>query len=327
VNALTVIEFVAGLLLLMAGAEILIRGASKLALTVGITPLVVGLTVVAFGTSSPELAVAVEAVRGGTPGVSNGNIVGSNIFNSLVILGLAALVSPLTVHREIFRVQVPVLIGASLLFFVLAMDGRLVPIEGILLFCLALGYIGFTVRHGREQAHDGHFAEQLELEPIAHQTRWKNALDIALRVGMIAGGLVMLVFGSDLLVESSVRVASQLGVSDFLIGVTVIAAGTSLPEVATTITAALHDQRDIAIGNAIGSSILNLLVVFGLSTSLSADGTPIDGQALSFDIPFMLACAVLLFPIVFSERRISRLEGGVLLVAYLAYVFYIVLAR
>ncbi|MGM0557235.1 MAG: calcium/sodium antiporter [Myxococcota bacterium] len=321
-----VLKLLIGLVLLVIGAELLVRGASKLALAAGIPPLVVGLTVVAFGTSAPELAVTLGGATSGAAGVSSGNVIGSNIFNILVILGLSALITPLAVHRDVVRYQIPMLIGFSGLMYAFAWNGSIARWEGIVLAAFAIGYVVFTVWQGRRDVAVAEMPADIGIEPPEHPPGESvGALVIGLNVLLIAAGLAMLVFGADWLVTGAVAIAGRLGLSDFVVGVTIVAAGTSLPEVATSIMAGLRGERDIAVGNAIGSNIFNILVVLGFTTSLVPSGLEVDKAALALDLPLMFGAALLLFPIAFTDREISRLEGALFLAAYGGYVAFVIM--
>jgi len=254
--------FLGGLILLVIGANTLVRGASKLALSFGISPLVVGLTIVAFGTSAPEVAVSVGAVLDGKTDIAIGNVVGSNIFNVLFILGISALIAPLVVNIQLIRQEVPIMLGASLLLLAFAFDGKLSFLEGGSLFGLLAAYTVFLVVQSRRetQAAKDEFADAVQpAEAGAWDSHW------ATQVGQIAAGLAALVFGSDYLVQASVSFAQAMGVSDLVIGLTIVAAGTSMPEVATSIAAAIKGERDIAVGNVVGSNTFNILGCVGLS--------------------------------------------------------------
>jgi cation:H+ antiporter len=318
----TIIQFAMGGVLLMAGAELLVRGASRLALAAGISPLVVGLTIVAFGTSSPELAVTVGGAYSGQSDVALGNVVGSNIFNVLLILGLAAMITPLVVAQQLVRLDVPVMIGASVAALLMALDGSVGRIDGALLFTGGVGYTWFLIRSSRRETaavraeYDEAFGAP---PPAARSRRWP--LDLAL----IAGGLVMLVAGSRWLVSAAVATAEALGVSQLVIGLTIVAAGTSLPEVATSVLAAVRGERDIAVGNVVGSNVFNLLVVLGLGSVVAPNGIPVTPGALTFDIPVMIAVAAACLPVFFVGYRIERWEGLLFLAYYIAYVVYLIL--
>ncbi len=317
--------FIAGLAGLVIGADLLVRGASKLALSFGISPLVVGLTIVAFGTSAPEMAVSAGAVLNGQTDIAIGNVVGSNIFNVLFILGLSALIVPLVVHQQLIRQEVPIMIGASLLLLVLGLDGRIGLWDGGLLLGLLLAYTVFLVVQSRRETAAGAATEfDAELQPAAAgawDAHWPA------QVGLIVAGLAALVLGSDALVTASVAFAKQLGVSDLVIGLTIVAAGTSMPEVATSIAAAMKGERDIAVGNVVGSCTFNILGCVGLSGLLAGPaGLLVPPSVLGFDIWIMLAVAVACLPIFLTGREIARWEGGVFLAYYVAYVTYLILA-
>jgi cation:H+ antiporter len=316
----TVVGFVAGGVLLVAGAELLVRGASRLALGLGISPLVIGLTVVAYGTSSPELAVSIGSAYGGAADVAMGNVVGSNIFNVLFILGLSALIAPLVVAQPLVRRDVPLMIATSVLVLLLALDGRIGRLDGLLLTVGTLAYTIFLIRQSRRDPPQVQ-AEYQEAfgRGRPHAPRW------AVNAGLAATGLALLVAGARWLVEAAVTMATLLGVSELVIGLTIVAAGTSLPEVATSVMASLRGERDIAVGNVVGSNIFNILAVLGLTGAVAPEGVRVPPGALTFDIPVMIAVAVATLPIFFSGYAIVRWEGAVFLAFYLVYMLYLVL--
>ncbi|MCA9971756.1 MAG: calcium/sodium antiporter [Anaerolineales bacterium] len=319
----TILMIVAGLGLLIGGAELLVRGASRLAAALGMAPLVIGLTVVAFGTSAPELAISLQSAWQGQADLALGNVVGSNIFNILVILGLAALVAPLVVASQLVRLDVPLLIGASLLVWGMAADGALARPEGGLLFAALVGYLGFLVwqsRRAAAAAADGAAAADSDAAGGGGARLW------LLNLALVAGGLALLVLGARWLVDGAVTLARGLGLSELVIGLTILAGGTSLPEVATSMLAALRGQRDIAVGNAIGSSLFNLLGVLGLTVLLAPGGVSVAPAVVNFDLPVMTAVAVAALPIFVTGKEIARWEGGVFLAYYVAYSAYLVLA-
>jgi cation:H+ antiporter len=311
-----------GLALLVAGGGSLVRGASRVALGVGISPLVVGLTVVAYGTSAPEMAVSVGAALQGPSGadLALGNVVGSNIFNVLFILGLSAVVAPLTVSQQLIRFDVPLMIGVSLLLALLALDGRVTRLDGALLFAGVVAYTAFAIRQSRreskavEDEYDQHFRRDTP-----------GARAWAVNLGYIAAGLALLVVGSRWLVDGAVAVARTLGVDELVIGLTIVAAGTSLPEVATSVIATVHGERDIAVGNVVGSNIFNVLSVLGLTALVAPAGVGVAASALTFDIPVMIAVAVACLPIFFTGHTIARWEGVLFLGYHVAYTTYLVL--
>mgnify|MGYP000754114509 CR=1 FL=1 len=318
------IFFAAGLVGLVLGASLLVRGASKLALSFGISPLVVGLTIVAFGTSAPEVAVSVGAVLDGNADIATGNVVGSNIFNVLFILGVSALITPLVVNVQLIRQEVPIMVGASLLLLALGLDGKLSFLDSAVLFALLLAYTTFLVVQSRREsaAAQANISEDIV---SAAPGAWDAKLPAQLL--LIAAGLAALVLGSDALVTASVAFAKQMGVSDLVIGLTIVAAGTSMPEVATSITAAIKGERDIAVGNVVGSNTFNILGCLGLSGMVGGDmGLAMSPSLLAFDVWVMIAVALACLPVFTSGREIARWEGGVFLAYYAAYVTYLILA-
>jgi cation:H+ antiporter len=319
-----VLWFVAGLSALVIGADVLVRGASRLALSFGISPLVVGLTIVALGTSAPEMAVSTGAVLDGKVDVALGNVVGSNIFNILFILGASALIAPLVVHVQVIRQEVPIMLGSALLLLAMAWDGNVSAMEAALLLVLVVVYTVFLIVQSRREsaANTAEFDAELKAPSAnAWDSRWP------VQVALIGVGLAMLVLGSDWLVGSAVAFAKALGVSDLIIGLTIVAAGTSMPEVATSITAALKGERDIAVGNVVGSNTFNILGCVGLSGVVSGTmGLPMAPSLLTFDIWVMLAATLACLPIFLSGREIARWEGGALLAYYVAYVAYLIMA-
>lgn len=312
-----------GLALLTAGAELLVRGASRLALLAGISPLVVGLTVVAYGTSTPELVVSVKAGLAGNPDIALGNVVGSNVFNVLFILGAAGVIAPLTVARQLVRLEVPIMIGVSLLLWALALDGRIGTLDGVLLSAGILAYSGWSIwRSRREEAARRESAgEGAPPAPAGGTGR-----GVAVGVAFLAAGLALLIFGARWFVDASVALAKALGVSDLVIGLTIVAAGTSMPEVATSIVATIRGERDIAIGNVVGSNIYNVLAILGLSALVTPGGLRVAPSLLTFDLPVMVAVAVACLPIFLTGWSIARLEAAVFLGFYAAYAAFLVLA-
>jgi cation:H+ antiporter len=312
----------AGLAILTAGGELLVRGASRLAVLAGISPLVVGLTVVAFGTSAPELAVALKASWAGQADITVGNIVGSNIFNVLFVLGLAALIVPLVVHSQLIRFEVPLLIVVSTAMLLLGLDGQYDRLDGAGLFITLLVYVSWAVYQSRREsaAVRREFESQFGVQPAA------GLGQIVMQLLLIAAGLVLLGWGARWLVDGAVTVARFLGMSELLIGLTVIAVGTSLPEVAASVVASIRGERDIAVGNAIGSSLFNILCVLGLSAILSPQAITVSETALRLDIPVMIAVAIACLPIFFTGHLIARWEGALFFAYYVAYMAYLVLA-
>lgn len=310
--------FVVGIGALMAGAEGLVRGSSRLAQRLGIPPIIVGLTIVAFGTSSPETAVSVQSAWTDQADIALGNIVGSNITNVLLILGLSALVAPLMVSARLVRLDVPLMIAVSVLTLLLCADGELGRFDGFLLLVLMAGYLAYLIVETRWKKAAG-AADVVEALPpmeghVVSDLLWS------------AGGLVLLVIGSRWLVNGAVIFAEMLGVSKLVIGLTVVAVGTSLPELATSVMAAFRGERDIAVGNVVGSNLFNLMFVLGLAAVVAPRAIAISPAALHFDLPVMVAVAVACLPVFFNGNAIERWEGGLFFAYYLAYVAYLVLS-
>ncbi len=303
----------------------LVRGASGLATAFRVSPLIIGLTVVAFGTSAPELAVVLQSSFAGQTELAIGNVVGSCIFNILFVLGLTAIVIPLVVSARLVRLEVPLMITASVLVLVFGLDGVLGRFDGLALFAGLIAYMSWTVWQSRRESRE--FQGQLEeaTEERARTLKGDRARQIALQFGLVAAGLVLLVFGSRWLVKGSVTVAENLGVSKLMIGLTIVAVGTSLPEIVTSIFATLKGHGEIAVGNVVGSNILNILAVLGFSSMIAPGGIPVAPDALALDIPVMIAVAVACLPIFFTEHRIDRWEGFVFFGYYLAYTTYLIL--
>jgi len=317
--------FLIGLAALVLGAELLVRGASKLALSMGVSSLVVGLTVVSFGTSTPELAVSVQSAWSGQVGIALGNVVGSNVFNVLVILGLSALITPLVVHQQLIRQEVPIMIGVSLLLWAMAMDGGISRWEGLFLAALSGGYTLMLIRQSRRETAntqaevEAEYTEAFDGIPQGWDAHW------AVQLLLILAGLALLVLGAKWLVEAAVGFARDLGVSELIIGLTIVAAGTSLPEVATSVMAAVRGERDIAVGNVVGSNIFNILAVLGISASIAPSELPVASAMLAFDLPIMVAVAVACLPVFFTGARIARWEGALFLTLYAGYALYLIL--
>ncbi|SPJ32894.1 calcium/sodium antiporter [Kushneria phyllosphaerae] len=321
---MTFVYLAAGLVLLMGGAEVLVRGASKLAALFGIPSLVIGLTVVAFGTSAPETAVSVQSAFSGSGDLALGNVVGSNIANVLLILGLTALVAPLIVSRQLIRLDVPLLIAAGLLVWALGANGVLSRLDGALLFACIVAYTLFMVISSLRESKKEAQAAVLD-NPDGEPEASKAPMAWMIHVAMIAVGLALLVGGSHFLVEGATTLARALGLSDLVIGLTVVAIGTSLPELATSIMAAVRGERDIAVGNIVGSCLFNLLCVLGLAALVAPQGIPVPDNALVFDFPVMIAVSIACLPIFFTGYRIDRWEGLLFFAYYIAYTTYLVL--
>ena len=311
-----------GLVLLVVGAESLVRGSSRLAALVGISPLLIGLTVVAYGTSAPELAVSIQSGLSAQADIALGNIVGSNILNVLLILGISALIAPLVVAQQLVRLDVPIMVGVSLLPLVLGLDQTIGRVDGVCLFVGGVVYTLFLIYQSRKEEDAAVKAEYEKeygnREPISTKTWIVNLSFILL-------GLVMLAGGSRLLVSGAVTIAEAMHVSQLVIGLTIVATGTSLPELATSAVASLRGERDIAVGNVVGSNIFNILLVLGVGGLMTPTGLEVSLSALRFDIPVMIAVAVACLPIFATGNIVSRWEGGLFLGYYFAYTAYLIL--
>lgn len=313
--------FVVSVGLLVLGSDWLVRGASRLAGALGISPLVVGLTVVAFGTSAPEFAVSIAAALNGQGDIALGNVVGSNICNILLILGLTAAILPLAIDRQIVRLDAPLMVVATLAVVITAYDGVVSRRDGLALFTALAMYLAMLVwMSSRSPKHAVDLAE-----PTPTPTRGTGGGGLFLNLGLIVAGLAMLVGGGQGLVSSSVAFARALGLGELVIGLTIVAVGTSMPEIATSLVAACRGERDIAVGNVVGSNIFNLLGVLGATAMVSSTGVAVAPSALMFDIPVLVAVTLLCLPVFHSHGEISRAEGALLLMCYVAYTSELVL--
>lgn len=307
------LQLVGGLVILLVGGDFLVRGAVALARKLGVSPLVIGLTVVAFGTSAPELIVSVEAALGGVPGLAIGNVVGSNVANVFLVLGAPAVVFPIVCQAPSLNRDVIVMIGASLLFIAFCWGGVLVAWQGAILVVLLLA---FLINSYVSERRDGRGHEEYgeEFDGIAAFPR-----SVLVFLGFIAVGLAGLLFGSHLLIDGAVGVARKWGVSETVIGLTLVALGTSLPELATTIAAAIRKQGGIAVGNVVGSNMFNILGVMGITSLIIP--VPVPEQTLQFDLWVMLGASVVLLPFALRHIPIGRTAGVVFFLAYLGFVF------
>ncbi len=319
IEALLYILF--GLMGLVAGGELLVRGAVDLAKLARISPLVIGLTVVAFGTSSPELAVSIRSMLYGSTGISIGNILGSNIFNILLVLGLTASLTPLIASRQLIRFDVPVMILASVMTLALSWDGVLSRLDGVGLFLSLCVYSVWKLKEGRKQHHE----VSLKQADLVAENKGKSIWNPLGSILKLLLGLILLSVGSRGLVIGGVSIATAWGVSKLIIGLTIVAIGTSLPEIVTAIMSIRQGQRDIAIGNVVGSNLFNLLGVLGLTSIVAPDGLVIPQAALDFDMFVMVAVAMACLPIFFTGRQISRWEGGLFLFYFLVYTLFLIL--
>lgn len=320
-DVITFVVLLGGLVLLVIGAELLVNGASKVAGILGISPLIIGLTVVAYGTSAPEMSVSIMSGFSGRADIAVGNVVGSNILNTLLILGLSSLVTPLVVAKQIIRSDVPIVIGVSILLYVFGLDGTISRVDGIILFTGAIVYTLSLIYQSRRQIcdQDDEFEQEYGFDGNRSLLVWLRNLSF------IVVGSLMLVKGSQWLVDSATTIARNFGVSDLLIGLTIVSLGTSLPELATSIMASIRGERDIAVGNVLGSNIFNILAVLGVAGIMTPGGVAVSEAAIRFNIPVAIAVAFACLPIFASGNRIDRWEGLLFTFYYVAYTTYLIL--
>ncbi|QDU88183.1 Inner membrane protein YrbG [Pirellulimonas nuda] len=309
-------SIVGGFIGLIAGGELLVRGATRLALAAKISPLVVGLTVVAFGTSAPELAVSVQSCYAGQTDLAIGNAVGSNLANILLILGVSAIVTPLAVNVRLFKLDVPVMIATAVALYLVGRDGVISPLDGVGFTVALVAYFAWTLAVGRRESQ----LLAAELDELAPAQ--PGGAFMAGGLALLVVGIALLVYASGILVEGCTELARLAGVSELVIGLTVVAIGTSLPELATSIMAAVRGKRDLAVGNVVGSNILNILGVLGLSAIVSPGGIAVSAPSLAFDIPLMIAVSLVCMPIFSNGMAIHRWEGAVMLAFYAAFLAF-----
>jgi cation:H+ antiporter len=311
----------AGLAALLAGAELLVRGAAALAARLGVRPIVVGLTVVAIGTSLPELAIGIDAVHQGSPGLAVGNIVGTNLVNILFVLGLSALIRPIAFDRRTLRFDLPAMTAASLALLVLALDGRLDRVDGLILAAGGLAYMVGIVRAGRREAEE----ETAPAAPAPGGDDPPGRAAAASQLTLLVAGIGLVLLGAELLVDGATDVARSLDVSDATIGLTVVAIGTSAPELVTTLTATVRGNRDIAIGNVLGSSVYNIALILAVTVLSAPAAIAVPHAVIAADLLALAAVALITVPVLLTGHRLSRAEGGAFVAAYLAYLAWLIL--
>jgi cation:H+ antiporter len=322
VDTTVLVFFVIGFVLLTFGADLLVQGASNLAEELGLSRLVVGLTIVAFGTSAPELAVNLQSVWADQPHshLAVGNVVGSNILNILLVLGIGALIVPLGIHKRLIRVEIPLMIGVSVLLLLLSRDGALNHWDGLLLASGIVFYSIYSIKTCRQPDSDDQTVCPQE-EEKDNAPKYNITKDLFL----IIVGLGLLVLGSQWLVKGAVDIAKYFGISELIIGLTIVSVGTSLPELATVVVGCLRNERDLVVGNLVGSNLFNILLVLGFTSLIAPTAIDVPPQALVFDMPVMIAVAVICFPIFFTGYLIERWEGGLFVFFYIAYALYLFL--
>lgn len=318
--------FLGGLVVILLGAEMLLRGASRIAAMLGLKPIIIGLTVVAIGTSMPELAVGITAVAEGKGPLAVANVAGTNILNILFILGLSAAIRPLPLQLLSIQLDVPVMIASAVALFIMASDGVLSRVDGGLLVLAAVIYTIALVRLSRRETAEmrKEFAEEFSPEALKAGRGWARGIWNAV---LLLVGMALTILGADLMVVGAANVARALGVSDAIIGLTIVAIGTSAPELATTIVATVKDDRDVAVGNLIGSSISNILLILGVTCLVAPNGVDVGRDVLWIDLPLAAGVAIVCLPVFRSDRMVSRREGIAFVAAYLAYMATLILFR
>lgn len=317
--------FLAGLLTTIGGAELIVRGGTRLAARFGISPMVIGVTVVALGTSTPELAIGIDAALQGSGSLALGNIAGTNTLNLLLILGLVALMQPLTLRSQVVRLDLPMMVAAALLLLVLALDGVFTRVDGAILVGVGLVYTTLVVRAARREtiATRLEFAHEFGTRPVDAASAYRTVRDTI----WLFAGVAIIVVGADWLVNGAVDIARGFNVSEALIGLTIVAIGTSAPELVTAIVATLRRERDLAVGNLIGSSIYNIVFIFGVTSLIPTDGIGVDPSLVMIDLPVMLAATVACIPVFITGSRMRRVEGGLFVIAYLGYLGTLIVTR
>lgn len=309
---------VAGLVALGVGGELLVRAAAQMARGLGLAPLLIGVTVVSLGTSAPELAVSLQAAVQGKAEVSVGNVVGSNLLNTLVVLGISSMIVPLVVAQRLVWWDVPIMIAATALVWFLGFDGALHASDGTLLLLLLAAYLVMAVVFSQSESAAVEEEYERELEAGGNMSVPASAV-------VLVVGLLLLVFGADWFVEAASAMALAFGVSELVVSLTVVAVGTSLPELVTAVVAALRGENDIAVGNVVGSNIMNLLLILGVSSLFAKGGLEVAAPVIEFDLPFCLAAAVACLPIFWTGHRMERSEGALFVLAYTVYLTDLVL--
>ncbi|MEY4641513.1 MAG: hypothetical protein RLZZ227_1507 [Pseudomonadota bacterium] len=319
--------FGAGLALLIFGAELVVRYGSALALAFGVQPVILGLTVVALGTSAPELAVGITAALGGSGGLAVGNIAGTNLVNLLLILGLSALLRPLALHQRTLRTDLPMMIAAAMLMTLFAWDGNLSRVDGAVMLAAALGYTALIIRQsrGESRAVKSDYANMFGADGA--RTSGTEEARRGINAVYLSAGILLTVLGAHWLVDGAIDIARNVGLGEAVIGLTIVAIGTSAPELVTAIVGTLRNERDVAVGNLLGSSVYNILAILGITCLVAPGGIAVERELLLFDIPLMSGAMLLCVPVFVTGGRVTRTEGGLFVALYLAYLAYLMFAR
>jgi cation:H+ antiporter len=323
---IAIIAFIVGLVMLVVGAEMVVRGSARVATLLGVTPMVIGLTIVSVGTSTPELAVGVIAGLKNEGGLAVGNIAGTNVLNLLFIMGLSAAIRPLPLHLQVFKLELPVIVFAAGLMTLLAWDGVLSRFDGAIMLSCGVMYTILLIRLTRNESRAAkqEFSEEYGPETLPAKSTWRGRLWY---MAVLTLGMALTVAGAEALVRGASHIASALGVSATVIGLTIVAIGTSAPELVTTIVSTIKDDRDVAVGNLLGSSIYNILIILSIPCMVAPGGLPVEPQLLWVDIPLMAGVALGAIPVFITGKQISRFEGGLGVLIYLAYMTWLVFFR
>ncbi|KLU01579.1 Inner membrane protein YrbG, predicted calcium/sodium:proton antiporter [Rhodopirellula islandica] len=324
-NGIIALQILGGVLLLLVGGEWVVRGASRLAIAAKLSPLFVGLTVVSLGTSAPEMAVSFATALRGQADITIGNVVGSNLFNMLMIVGFSALFAPLPVDKQITRFDVPVMIAATIAMMLASWNGIISRWDGIGLILIMIAYFAISYRLGKLAGEDA-IPDDLELpDPLKEATEslGRRVAVILWQLVLLSAGVAALVFGCELFVDGAVSMARILGVSELVIGLTIVSAGTSLPELVTSVAATIKGERGIAIGNAVGSTTLNIVAVLGITSVIAPSGLNVAPEIMGLDMPLMVIAAMLSWVLYRTGRTIVRWEGMLMIVLYCGYVGYL----
>lgn len=321
-----ILLFLVGLVILVFGAELVVRGASKVAAFLKVTPMVIGLTIVSMGTSAPELAVGTIAGLQGNGGLAVGNIAGTNVLNLLFIMGLSAAIHPLLLHGQVFQLELPAIVFSAGLMTTLAWDGVLSFWDGLLMLLFGVAYTValILVTRRASRASQADFNEEYSVDEVPKIARKRQGIWY---LSVLVVGIILTVAGAEVLVRGAVELATIFGVSTTTIGLTIVAMGTSAPELVTTVLSTIKGDRDVAVGNLIGSSIYNILIILSIPCMLAPGGLPVERSLLWFDIPLMAAVAIGAVPIFVTGRRISRWEGALGVAIYLAYLYWLINVR
>lgn len=318
--------FILGLVIITIGADLILKGATKIASLFGVSPILIGLTIVSIGTSLPELAVGITAVQEGASDIAVGNIAGTNIVNILLILGLSAAIRPLPIHLKAIKLEVMAMILSAVLLFLLSIDGTLSAVEGFLMLILGAVYIISLIKKSKNESKKviREYVTEYQRSTKKEKHDWKKWLLNSL---ILIAGMIGTIYGAEILVEGAVDIAKAFGVSDTIIGLTIVAIGTSAPELTTTIMATIKNERDVAIGNLLGSSITNILFILAITCLFAPQGLNVNNDILWFDLPLATLVAIACYPVFKSGKMVSRTEGISFATAYLIYIGFLVFVR